>query len=800
MRKIPARKPDKTNESILLEVNRGKDNVEIVHWHYLDDRGIEKIKRQASREGGQILMLPSASGEVEEAGALSSRTASLSQDKGSENVGDTKSDPSREVTDRGDQVTDPARVVGGRDYKGDEKSGGEQVNEGSFDNVGQGVTEEVANEQAMLGALEELEGRFGVQITVHRDASSLKERSVREAIETGDTVKGWYNTRDRSLHVYLPHANGVSDITSTYLHEVVAHYGMRELLGEEKYNGFLETLWGKLDDEERSAAMRAANMEGMPADELSLADIRLACDEYVASIAERGDFDGKDRATWRKMVDAMLEFLGEFLDKLGVSDRDAVSIVEDLLSMSARNLERTADKGKNRTNERVGAEVASDSRVKVREDGSKDYVGAGVEATIDDLFMETGHDTDVVDSAVQAGISEAEAKVKEAEVDFEKRKKKVKGVQGVIALANERKATMSQLEGEVKFWQEVWARLHPKEEDRGAAPEVRVDVNGNAIDEEGRLVVDRIESIDELTDEDFESPTRSVELPKIPANVDSAIGAEGKPVVIKKNIFEKNRDRHKFTPEESRAILRKALYDTDLIGQSQPISKPNYWVAIKVDSESPLVVLEVNRNKDNVEIVGWYSLDDRNLDRIKRQADREGGELLILSKDTVDSLSTPTADSLPSDGKVSDNVVDVQEEEALSDNSAIPKDGALSDRSDESDKSDGSDGSERKASEVAKENEETVNAVRFRRNSEELEGIKKRAMAEGRFMKAPNGEATKLNEEQWLGVRSRAFKDWFGDWELPHQEVKVVEAAPNQFKNFNEAKSWRSTASIYFDP
>ena len=652
----------KTNESILLEVNRGKDNVEIVHWHYLDDRGIEKIKRQASREGGQILMLPSASGEVEEAGALSSRTASLSQGKGSENVGDTKSDPSREMTDRGDQVTDPARVVEGRDYKGDEKSGSEQVNEGVVDNVGQGVTEDVPGEQAMLGALEELEGRFGVQITVHRDASSIKEKSVRETIEAGDTVKGWFNTRDRSVHVYLPQANGVSDITSTYLHEVVAHYGMRELIGEEKYNGFLETLWGKLDAEERSNAMKAANMEGMSADELSLADIQLACDEYVASIAERGDFDGKDRATWRKMVDAMLEILGEFLDKLGVSERDAVSIVEDLLSMSARNLERTSDNGKSRTNERGGTEVASDSRVKVREDGSKDYVGAGVEATIDDLFMETGHDTDVVDSAVQAGISEAEAKVKEAEADFEKRKKKVKGVQGVIALANERKATMSQLEGEVKFWQEVWDRLHPKEEDRGAVSEVRVDVNGNAIDEEGRLVVDRIESIDELTDEDFESPTRSVELPKIPANVDSAIGADGKPVVIKKNIFEKNRDRHKFTPEESRAILKKALYDTDLVGQTQPISRPNYWVAIKVDNASPIVVLEVSRNKDNVEIIGWYSLDERNLDRIKRQAGREGGELLILSKDKVESLSTPTTGSLPSESKGSDNVGDVQEE------------------------------------------------------------------------------------------------------------------------------------------
>lgn len=46
-----------------------------------------------------------------------------------------------------------------------------------------------------------------------------------------------------------------------------------------------------------------------------------------------------------------------------------------------------------------------------------------------------------------------------------------------------------------------------------------------------------------------------------------------------------------------------------------------------------------------MEIVGWYTLDNRNLDRIKRQAKREGGELLILaSKEAAASLST-----LPSD-------------------------------------------------------------------------------------------------------------------------------------------------------
>jgi hypothetical protein len=32
-------------------------------------------------------------------------------------------------------------------------------------------------------------------------------------------------------------------------------------------------------------------------------------------------------------------------------------------------------------------------------------------------------------------------------------------------------------------------------------------------------------------------------------------------------------------------------------------------------------------------------------------------------------------------------------------------------------------------------------------------------------MKAPNGQPTKLNEMQWLQVRTPNFKAWFGDWE-----------------------------------
>lgn len=60
--------------------------------------------------------------------------------------------------------------------------------------------------------------------------------------------------------------------------------------------------------------------------------------------------------------------------------------------------------------------------------------------------------------------------------------------------------------------------------------------------------------------------------------------------------------------------------------------------------------------------------------------------------------------------------------------------------------------------------------------TKEMQSIKEQAITDGSFMKAPNGNPTNLNERQWLQVRTKAFKDWFGDWENnPSQASKVVD-------------------------
>ncbi len=169
----------------------------------------------------------------------------------------------------------------------------------------------------------------------------------------------------------------------------------------------------------------------------------------------------------------------------------------------------------------------------------------------------------------------------------------------------------------------------------------REDTQNNSKEVSIGLRTDKIGSIDELTDEDFTTPSRNVELPTLPQNVADAIGTQGKPVVIKKSIFEKNRNTHpELTPTQSREILHNALYKATFVGQSQPVKRPNYWVAVQTADKNSITVLDVNRNKENVEIVGWRRIDTKGLAKLKRQAEREGGQFLILtSEDAAAALS-----------------------------------------------------------------------------------------------------------------------------------------------------------------
>ena len=72
--------------------------------------------------------------------------------------------------------------------------------------------------------------------------------------------------------------------------------------------------------------------------------------------------------------------------------------------------------------------------------------------------------------------------------------------------------------------------------------------------------------------------------------------------------------------------------------------------------------------------------------------------------------------------------------------------------------------------------------------------IEREAKANGTWLKAPNGQDTKLTPMQWVTVRTRAFKEWFGDWENDAKNAsKVVDG------NGEPLVVWHGTREHFYE-
>lgn len=92
--------------------------------------------------------------------------------------------------------------------------------------------------------------------------------------------------------------------------------------------------------------------------------------------------------------------------------------------------------------------------------------------------------------------------------------------------------------------------------------------------------------------------------------------------------------------------------------------------------------------------------------------------------------------------------------------------------------------------------------IRFREDKTEEQGIIERAKADGTYMKAPNGRPTNLTERQWVQVRTKAFKKWFGDWEKAVRirklrNSKPVEITGNEITPDDDLKQYKKNALEY---
>ncbi len=276
--------------------------------------------------------------------------------------------------------------------------------------------------------------------------------------------------------------------------------------------------------------------------------------------------------------------------------------------------------------------------------------------------------------------------LKEAEKALDEAKKKTPTATGSAAarIAEKQRieAGIMEAQGVVDYWNTVKA-MHDKAvaetPSETVVPEAEttdleivndgnggVDEQGNVLNSDGSVFTVKVNTIDEITDDDFDNPNRSIELPQVPDNVANAIGTNGRPVIIKKNIFGKNGETHvDLDPSDSREILSSALYNPNLVGQTQPKKRPDYKVAIRTGDKNSVVVLDIFEDKKQVDIVGWRRVNEKGLEKMKKQAEREGGQFLILSPEDG---SAAALSALPQDLRTETSTVSEGKDNTISEN------------------------------------------------------------------------------------------------------------------------------------
>ncbi len=176
-------------------------------------------------------------------------------------------------------------------------------------------------------------------IVVHDDVSTVEDAAAASAINAGEIVKGWMQD-DGTVHIYAPNADSLRDVEQTVFHEVVAHKGLREMLGEEGFNELCDRVWDAMDSNLHSIYHRQVLHLKKDKDE-SLDDFfkrqnRAAADEYMAEIAERmttEDFEKTD-SIWKKIVDFFRDIFHLRGADLEMTDKE----ISDLLSESYKRL------------------------------------------------------------------------------------------------------------------------------------------------------------------------------------------------------------------------------------------------------------------------------------------------------------------------------------------------------------------------------------------------------------------------------------------------------------------------------
>ena len=145
--------------------------------------------------------------------------------------------------------------------------------------------------------------------------------------------KGAYTEGTDFVRINLANCESVDDAVETLLHEGVAHFGLREMLGEQGMREFIDDILTKAAPSIRRKIQRLADENGW--------SMEYAAEEYVAELAQKTDYTKAERSLWRRILDAVRNLISSITGRDTYITDDTIR--EMLVASYARLEEQAAD-------------------------------------------------------------------------------------------------------------------------------------------------------------------------------------------------------------------------------------------------------------------------------------------------------------------------------------------------------------------------------------------------------------------------------------------------------------------------
>lgn len=159
---------------------------------------------------------------------------------------------------------------------------------------------EEARKQEMRSAVEDMAGRL------HLNNVDIVDKPAERGAGRRERAKGMFERSTGRITINIGNCADKRDAVVTLLHEAVAHHGLRKLFGE-NFETFLDNVYNSANAEIRRIIDKHSHRYD--------GDKRTATEEYMASLAERTDFENAKKSGWWQRIK---DFFLKMLEKIGL--------------------------------------------------------------------------------------------------------------------------------------------------------------------------------------------------------------------------------------------------------------------------------------------------------------------------------------------------------------------------------------------------------------------------------------------------------------------------------------------------